>query len=91
MKLTTKLVLFGTALTLGAVLADVNDGIANASYEWYKTNPPKRIDNNSYPQMAYNQEYKFRVAFQLPKDINPKTLTVAGNLRNFVFDVSSAK
>jgi hypothetical protein len=83
--------LLGLKNELKMVLADVNGDIANASYEWYKTNAPKSIANDSFPQMAYNQEYRFRVAFQLPKDVNPKTLTVAGSLRNFVFDISSAK
>lgn len=71
------------------IVTDVNGDLNNGSFEWYKAGTSDRIEN--FPQMAYNQEYKFRIAFQLPKDINPKTLTVNGNLRNFVFDISNAK
>jgi hypothetical protein len=81
--------LLGLKNDLKFVLTDTNGDPSDDLHEWYKANTPERINN--FPNLAYNQEYKFRVAFELSKNLNPKTLTVTGNLRNFAFDVSSAK
>jgi hypothetical protein len=71
-------------------LTDANDdSIRSFNGEWYKAGTPQKI--STYPNLAYNQESKFRVAFELPQKVNAKTLTLTGKLRNFVFDVGNAK
>jgi hypothetical protein len=71
-------------------LTDANDdSIRSFNGEWYKAGTPQKI--STYPNLTYNQESKFRVAFELPQKVNAKTLTLTGKLRNFVFDVRNAK
>jgi hypothetical protein len=72
------------------MVTDANDdSIDSFNGEWYKVGTPQKI--STYPNLAYDQESKFRVAFELPQKVNAKTLTLSGQLRNFVFDVGNAK
>jgi hypothetical protein len=72
------------------MVTDTNDdSIDSFNGEWYKVGTPQKI--STYPNLAYDQESKFRVAFELPQKVNAKTLTLSGQLRNFVFDVGSTK
>ncbi len=71
------------------IALDGDDNISKALSEWYKVGRPERL--KEFPQMAYNQASKFRVGFKVPKDLKLKSLKVMGALRDFVFDVSSAK
>ena len=68
---------------------DTGDDTTASLYEWYKVSRLEKISD--YPQLSYNQESKFRIAFKLPKDLKVKGIKVTGMLRDFVFDVSSAK
>jgi hypothetical protein len=81
--------LLGLKNDLEFTALDADDNISKELSEWYKVGRPERL--KEFPQMAYNQESKFRVGFKVPKDLKLKSLKVTGMLRDFVFDVSSAK
>ena len=68
---------------------DTGDDMTASLYDWYKVSRPEEIAD--YPQLSYNQESKFRIAFKIPKDLKIKGIKVTGMLRDFVFDASSIK
>ncbi len=68
---------------------DADDNINKALYDWYKVSRPEPL--REFPQMVFNQEAKFRIAFKIPRDLLVKKLKVRGGLRDFVFDVSGTK
>jgi hypothetical protein len=81
--------LLGLRNELEFTLTDSGEDVTKAQYEWFKAARPERITD--YPNLEYNQEYRFRVAFLIPNDVKPKTVNLVGQIRTFMFDASSAK
>ncbi len=81
--------LLGLKNDLELTALDADSNISKTLSNWYKVGRAERL--KEYPQMSYNQESKFRIAFKVPKDLKLKNIKVSGMLRDFVFDISSAK
>jgi hypothetical protein len=69
--------------------ADADNNVTKELGEAYKVGRSERIKD--YPQLVYNAESKFRIGFKVPKDLKLKSINVSGALRDFAFDISSAK
>jgi hypothetical protein len=81
--------LLGLKNELKFTLVDDGDDVTEAKYGWFKATRPESISD--FPNLEYNQDYRFRIAFLIPSDVKPKAINLVGQIRTFVFDASNAK